>query len=75
MNDLAGAAYETAQTLTVTAVTATAQTHGIVMLSAGQITYAPDTNFVGAAGFTYRVCDNGMTGGVSDRCARPLRST
>ncbi len=71
VNDLAGAAYETAQTLTVTAVTATAQTHGTVMLSAGQITYVPDANFVGAAGFTYRVCDNGMTGGVSD----PLCST
>ena len=69
-NDSAGPANEGAQTLTVTSVSATAATHGSVSLSAGQITYAPDANYNGLAGFTYHVCDNGVTAGLLDaKCA------
>lgn len=69
-NDSPGPANESAQTLTVTAVTATANTHGSVTLSGGNVTYTPDSNFNGAASFAYTVCDNGTTGGAPDpRCA------
>jgi DNA/RNA endonuclease G (NUC1)/fibronectin type 3 domain-containing protein len=66
VNDLAGPANESGQVMTVTAVTATAQTHGSVTLSGGQVTYAPDAAYLGPASFTYRACDNGLTGGASD---------
>ena len=58
-NDSTGPANESGQTLTVTAVTATANTHGSVTLSSGNVTYVPDSNYNGPASFTYRVCDNG----------------
>jgi Big-like domain-containing protein len=45
--------------LTVTAVTATADTHGAVALANGQVTYTPAMFFTGTATFTYSVCDNG----------------
>jgi hypothetical protein len=58
------------QVLTVTSVTATADTHGTVSLSSGTITYSPDTNYNGPASFTYEVCDNGTTDGAADsKCA------
>jgi endonuclease G len=65
-NDSAGAVNENAQVLTVTSVSATADTHGTVSLSSGTITYSPDSNFNGAASFTYEVCDNGTTNGAPD---------
>lgn len=69
-NDTAGPANEASQTLTVTAVNATADTHGGVALSGAQITYAPDANYNGPASFTYQVCDNGLTAGQTDsKCA------
>lgn len=43
--------------LSVTAVSATAETHGDVTLSGGQITYTPAANFVGQARFQYTVRD------------------
>ncbi|MEA2165345.1 MAG: large repetitive protein [Thermoanaerobaculia bacterium] len=58
-NDSAGPANESGQSLTVTAVTATANTHGTVSLSSGNVTYTPEANYNGPASFTYRVCDNG----------------
>jgi endonuclease G len=68
-NDSPGAG-ESGQTLTVTAVTATASTHGTVVLNNGTITYTPDTNYFGAASFSYTVCDNGTTAGAPDsKCA------
>jgi len=69
-NDNPGPANESTQTLTVTAVTATASTHGLVALTSGNVTYTPDVNYSGPASFTYSVCDNGITVGVADpRCS------
>ncbi|HEV7573012.1 MAG TPA: DNA/RNA non-specific endonuclease [Thermoanaerobaculia bacterium] len=69
-NDNPGPANESSQTLTVTAVTATASTHGLVALTSGNVTYTPDVNYSGPASFTYSVCDNGITVGVADpRCS------
>jgi VCBS repeat-containing protein len=56
-NDSPGPSNESSQTLTVTAVSATANTHGIVSLIAGNITYMPTANFNGSASFTYTVSD------------------
>ena len=68
-NDVVGPANEQGQTLTVTAVSATADTHGTVALNGGQVSYVPELNYNGASSFTYRVCDNGVTNGLSDpRC-------
>jgi hypothetical protein len=69
-NDSAGPANESGQTLTVTSVTPTADTHGTVSLSSGQVTYTPTPLYSGNASFTYQVCDNGTTAGVTDsKCA------
>jgi endonuclease G len=69
-NDVAGPANENGQTLTVTGVNATANTHGTVALSGGMIIYSPDVNFSGMASFDYQVCDNGATNGAPDsKCA------
>jgi endonuclease G len=65
-NDSTGPANESSQTLTVTTVSATASTHGNVILSSGNVTYTPDVNFNGPASFTYQVCDNGTTAGLTD---------
>jgi hypothetical protein len=54
------------QVLTVTSVSATADTHGTVSLSSGTITYTPDQNYNGPASFNYQVCDNGTTNGAAD---------
>ncbi len=70
VNDNPGPANESGQTLTVTAVTATANTHGLVDLTSGNVTYTPAANYSGPASFTYSVCDNGITVGVADpRCS------
>ena len=56
--------------LTVTAVTAGADTHGTVSLVAGVVTYVPDPGFTGTGVVGYTVCDNGTTNGNADpRCA------
>jgi endonuclease G len=69
-NDVAGPADEQSQTLTVTSVAATADTHGTVSLANGTIVYTPAVNYNGAASFTYEVCDNGVTRGLTTRqCA------
>ncbi|HEY2094256.1 MAG TPA: DNA/RNA non-specific endonuclease [Thermoanaerobaculia bacterium] len=69
-NDSAGPANESGQTLTVTAVNSTADTHGTVTLNNGEVTYTPAPLFFGNASFTYQVCDNGTTAGVTDpQCA------
>jgi hypothetical protein len=65
-NDSAGPADENAQVLTVTSVSATANTHGTVSLSSGTVTYSPDANYNGPASFAYQVCDNGTTNGAAD---------
>jgi endonuclease G len=64
-NDNAGA-NEPSQTLTVSSVSATANTHGSVALANGVVTYTPAPNYHGPASFTYSVCDNGRTGGSAD---------
>ncbi|HEX7140298.1 MAG TPA: DNA/RNA non-specific endonuclease [Vicinamibacterales bacterium] len=69
-NDSTGPANESSQTLTVTAVNSTADTHGTVSLGSGQVTYTPTPLYFGNASFTYQVCDNGITAGVADpKCA------
>jgi endonuclease G len=65
-NDSTGPANESLQSLTVTSVSVTANTHGTVSLSNGIVTYTPDANFNGAASFEYQVCDNGNTNGSPD---------
>ena len=65
-NDSAGPANEAGQTLTVTNVTATVNTHGFVSLNSGNVTYTPDAGYSGPASFTYTVCDNGTTAGSLD---------
>ncbi len=68
-NDSAGPG-EGAQTLTVDSVISTVNTHGSINLSAGQITYTPDTNYNGPASFDYHMCDDGTTNGAPDpKCA------
>jgi DNA/RNA endonuclease G (NUC1) len=70
VNDNAGDSNEVGQTLNVTNVAVTANTHGTVTFSAGQITYTPDANYNGSTDFNYQVCDNGTTNGVADaKCA------
>jgi len=64
VNDNAGP-NEGSQTLTVASVTNTADTHGAVVLNAGQVTYTPAPGYTGPASFTYSVCDNGTTNGVT----------
>jgi hypothetical protein len=44
-------------TLSLTAVAATASTHGTVDLAGGTVTYTPAANYNGAADFTYTVTD------------------
>jgi endonuclease G len=65
-NDSSGPVNENLQVLTVTSVLATGDTHGSASLSSGTITYSPDSNYNGAASFTYQVCDNGTTDGGDD---------
>ena len=59
-NDNSGPAYESWQTLTVTGVAATADTHGTVQLVGGNVIYKPAPNYNGPASFTYTVQDNGL---------------
>ncbi len=69
-NDSAGPANESPQILTVTTVSATANTHGSLSLNSGTISYTPDHNYNGPASFSYQVCDNGTTNGALDaKCA------
>jgi endonuclease G len=65
-NDSAGPANESLQLLTVTSVSARANTHGTVSFANGIVTYTPGANFNGAASFEYQVCDNGNTNGSPD---------
>jgi DNA/RNA endonuclease G (NUC1) len=65
-NDSAGPANENGQTLTVTSVNATANTHGTVALSSGTVFYSPASNYNGPASFNYQVCDDGTTNGSAD---------
>lgn len=69
-NDGAGAPDEAGQTLNVSSVTATADTHGTVSLEGGQVTYTPAADYHGPASFAYEVCDDGTTSGSPDsQCA------
>jgi large repetitive protein len=63
-NDSPGPANESGQTLTVTSVQGAV--NGSVSLASGQVTFAPDPDFNGAASFTYTVIDNGTTNGAAD---------
>jgi DNA/RNA endonuclease G (NUC1) len=65
-NDSTGPANESSQTLTVSSVTPTANTHGTVSLSSGMVTYTPAAGYSGPASFTYSVCDDGVTVGLAD---------
>lgn len=61
---------ESGQHLTVTTVTAAADTHGTATLANGTITFLPDFGFSGSASFSFTVCDDGTTGGNPDpKCA------
>jgi DNA/RNA endonuclease G (NUC1) len=64
---------EAGETLTVSSVSAGADTHGTVTLAGGVVTYTPVANYHGAASFTYEVCDNGVTRGQSaPQCASAI---
>ncbi len=63
-DDTPGPADESAQTLTITAVSANAGTHGTVTLNTdGSVGYVPASDYVGSASFTYTVTDDGTTDG------------
>ncbi len=69
-NDSAGPANESGQTLTVTSLSTTANTHGTVTLNSGTVSYSPAADYNGPASFEYQVCDNGTTNGSPDsKCA------
>ncbi len=61
-----GPANESSQILTITGVDSTSVAGGAVVFSGGKITYTPVQDFSGIDRFTYRIRDNGLTGGVSD---------
>jgi large repetitive protein len=63
-NDSPGPADEGTQTLTVTAVGGAA--NGTVTLADGSVTFTPDPDFNGTAGFTYTVRDDGTSNGATD---------
>jgi hypothetical protein len=63
-NDSTGPANESAQTLTVTAVTQ--GTDGTVTFTATDVTYTPDADYNGSDSFTYTACDDGTTAGIAD---------
>lgn len=65
-NDQAGPANESGQALTVTAVAAGPETHGLVNLAGGSLVYVPEADFAGVATFTYTVCDDGTSAGMPD---------
>lgn len=65
-NDSTGPSNESLQSLTVTNVTTTAETHGTVSLMNGIVTYSPAQDYNGLASFTYQVCDDGTTSGAPD---------
>jgi DNA/RNA endonuclease G (NUC1) len=56
-NDSTGPANENTQSLTVTTVGGA--THGSVSLASGTVTFIPDADYFGAAGFSYTACDDG----------------
>ena len=59
-NDSPGPANESAQTLSIISVTATANTNGTVTLNAdGTISYRPNAGYTGPASFEYRLQDSG----------------
>ena len=70
-NDAPGPGDEFDQTLSLTTVDATSDTHGTVSRAAGSmITYVADAAFAGTATFRYTACDDGTTAGRPDpRCA------
>src|SRR5262249_28027706 len=65
-NDQRGPANEAGQSLPVTSVGGSADTHGSVSVTDGTVTYVPDDAFLGAATFTYTACDNGTTESLAD---------
>jgi hypothetical protein len=67
-NDNAGPE-ESGQTITVTAVSAAVG--GSVSLNGSTVEFIPDSNYSGAASFSYEITDDGTTDGVAD----PLTDT
>jgi hypothetical protein len=63
-NDLDGPANESAQTLTVSAVSNAVG--GTVAIVSGHVEFTPTLNFNGPASFDYTVLDNGTTNGLAD---------
>ncbi|MCR2807168.1 S-layer homology domain-containing protein [Paenibacillus soyae] len=63
-NDSTGALNEQQQSLTVISVDS--PIGGTVQLVNGQVEFVPDDNYIGAAGFTYTVIDDGTTNGNAD---------
>ncbi|HAH44957.1 MAG TPA: hypothetical protein DCM07_08870, partial [Planctomycetaceae bacterium] len=67
VNDSAGPANEGSQVLSVTAVSATADTYGSVVLNGdGTITFTPNADFNGTASFEYTLADDGTTASLPD---------
>lgn len=65
-NDSPGPANESAQTLSITAVSATPNTHGTVALNGtSSISYTPIAGYSGAASFQYTLQDSGPSGGAN----------
>jgi RHS repeat-associated protein len=69
-NDRPGPANESPQTLTITGVRTSANSHGTATFANGVITFTPDAGFFGPAVIFYTACDNGTTNGQADpRCS------
>jgi len=64
-NDSAGPG-ESAQTLSITSVSATSAQGGTVAIVAGQVVYTPPPGFSGTDTFTYSLTDDGTTNGQPD---------
>jgi PKD repeat protein len=68
-NDSPGPANESGQHLTLDSITAAAL-HGTAVLESGKVRYTPAAGYSGLDAVTYKVCDDGTTGGAADpRCA------
>ncbi|HLX60581.1 MAG TPA: Ig-like domain-containing protein [Planctomycetota bacterium] len=65
-NDSPGPSNESAQTLTLTGVSAASTQGGTVTLNANVVTYTPPSGFSGTDTFTYTITDNGLTDGTPD---------
>ena len=74
-NDRPGPSNELNQTLTITTIRTTSDTHGTATFASGVVTYTPDPGFFGNAVLFYTACDDGTTNGHPDPLCRETTIT